>query len=397
MLYHLLACLVILFPLTSGYGPRPQSRCQQATISVHITAHPRVVSLAPPKNQSELTGLVTNFTSMHSNLTTDIVHGTRTLTATYDIWTLLCLPSTPNPDIVEFAIHGISLDHTYWNFGGEGSQYNYVDAATKAGHAIFIFDRLGAGESSKPDGIQDLQEETEVEVVAELIRYIRSGKTGHQFQQIIGIGHSYGRQVDLCFSLEITDAFLQSLLLTGIAARYGNLLNATILTGFTPYTTPLPTAFASFGLTIAAQENPQRFGNLSNAYLTITNEQFAFYYFPHFDPDVFRRASQNKDTAALGQIVALSAAVATNYTNPVLVVTGDRDFIYCGGDCYQPFAGFGDLVESSYVLFPSIYLFSWYIPTNMGHIINFHYGAPEVFKVIQLWISLLNPKVSGDG
>ena len=71
--------------------------------------------------------------------------------------------------------------------------------------------------------------------------------------------------------------------------------------------------------------------------------------------------------------------------------------IYCGGDCYQPFAGFGDLVESSYVLFPSIYLFSWYIPTNMGHIINFHYGAPEVFKVIQLWISLLNPKVSGDG
>lgn len=105
----------------------------------------------------------------------------------------------------------INFDHSYWNFGGEGSPYNYVDAALKAGHATFIYDRLGSsmfytsffccssdigvGESAKPDGIKEVQEDTETEVAAELIKYIRRGETGYQFQQIIGIGHSAGRSV----------------------------------------------------------------------------------------------------------------------------------------------------------------------------------------------------------
>lgn len=161
MRFLLLAFVFSVFSLSHGYGPQP--RCHHATIAVNITAHPRVISLAPPTNQSELTGIIANFTSMHSNFTVDNVQGQRTLTATYKIWTLLCLPSEGKPNIVEFAIHGyfllsmllafiflitdlvcrINFDHSYWNFGGAGSSYNYVDVALKAGHAIFIYDRLG--------------------------------------------------------------------------------------------------------------------------------------------------------------------------------------------------------------------------------------------------------------
>ncbi|KAF8901343.1 hypothetical protein CPB84DRAFT_1962051 [Gymnopilus junonius] len=360
------------FIFAYGYGPQP--RCQQATIPVKITARPRVISLSPPKNQSELTGIITNLTSTPSNFTTNVVHGQRNLTATYDIWTLLCLPPNANASTVEFTIHGSFLDHTYWNFGGEGSPYNYADVALNAGHAVFLYDRLGAGKSSKPNGIEVLQEDTEIEIAAELIKYIRRGRTGHHFQQIIGIGHSYG-----------------SLLLTGIAAKYGNLLNVTILTGFTPYTGAFNTAVASFGLKIAAEQDPSRFGSLSNSYMTISNEQAAFFYFPHFDPNILRLATKTKDTATLGQLLTLSARVATNYTNSVFVVTGAEDFIYCGGNCYQSFAGFNDLVLSSDVLFPNAWLFSWAIPANTGHVVNFHYGAPQIFKMIQLWISDLTP------
>lgn len=60
--------------------------------------------------------------------------------------------------------------------------------------------------------------------------------------------------------LKYADLLIQSLLLTGIAAKYGNLLNATILTGFTPYTGAINTAVASFGLKIAAIENYSKFG-----------------------------------------------------------------------------------------------------------------------------------------
>lgn len=40
-------------------------------------------------------------------------------------------------------IYRVTVDHFYWEFGGAGSAFNYVEAAISAGHAIFIFDRLG--------------------------------------------------------------------------------------------------------------------------------------------------------------------------------------------------------------------------------------------------------------
>ncbi|KAF8901328.1 Alpha/Beta hydrolase protein [Gymnopilus junonius] len=318
---------------------------------------------------------MTSFTSQNSNVTQDLVQGQKTFTATYKIWSLLCLPSGAKPSTVEFAVHGINFDHSYWNFGGEGSQYNYVDAAVGAGHAVFIYDRLGISESSKPDGIKEVQENIEIEVAAELIKYIRRGATGIPFQQIVGIGHSLG-----------------SLQLAGVAAKYGNLLNATVLTGFTPFTGAFNTAMAAFGLTIASVQNPSRFKSLESSYLatgTISNDQQPFFLFPFFDPNVLRSASETKQTSTIGEYLTLGANVASNYTNPVLVVTGDKDYIFCGGDCYQPFAGFDNLVLSAKVLFPNVAKFNYSIPANTGHAANLHFGSQNVFKTIQAWISEL--------
>ncbi|PPR03475.1 hypothetical protein CVT26_007881 [Gymnopilus dilepis] len=368
-----LVLITSTFSLSSEAAVQPH--CQQAIVPVKVTAHPQVISLDAPKDQEELTGLVVSMISQQSNVSQS-VHGPTTLTTTYNIWTLLCLPSNSKPNVLEFAVHGINFDHSYWNFGGEGSPYNYVDAAVRNGHAIFLYDRLGVGQSSKPDGIKEVQQDTEIEVAAELIRYIRKGGTKNVFRTIIGIGHSFG-----------------SLQLAGIATRYPDLLNATVLTGFTPYTGGLNTASAAFGLTIAAQVDRTRFGALSNSYLatgTISNDQAPFLLYPFFDSGVLRLASQTKQTATIGEFLTLGASPATNYTNPVLVVAGDKDFIFCGGDCYQSFAGFDNLVEAAQILFPSTSRFNFSIPANTGHAINLHHAAKDVYKTIQSWISELN-------
>ena len=125
---------------------------------------------------------------------------------------------------------------------------------------------------------------------------------------------------------------------------------------------------------------------------------------------VLRLASQTKQTATIGEFLTLGASPATNYTNPVLVVAGDKDLyvwaslcrskfigclsfldsIFCGGDCYQSFAGFDNLVEAAQVLFPSTSRFNFSIPANTGHAINLHHAAQDVYKTIQSWISELN-------
>ena len=91
------------------------SNCKQATIPVTVTAHPRVISLSTPKNQSEVIGFFTSLTSVNSTLAADVVHEPTTLNATYNIWTLLCLPPKGKADILEFAIHGYAPSAPIFN------------------------------------------------------------------------------------------------------------------------------------------------------------------------------------------------------------------------------------------------------------------------------------------
>lgn len=91
------------------------------------------------------------------------------------------------------SCYSLGFDHTYWNLGGTGSKYNYVEAALKAGHAILIYDRLGIGKSDKPNGIKEVQIATEVEIAAQLGKYLQGKPQGQTFNRFIGIGHSYGR------------------------------------------------------------------------------------------------------------------------------------------------------------------------------------------------------------
>lgn len=53
-----------------------------------------------------------------------------------------------------------------------------------------------------------------------------------------------------------------SALLAGVAALHGNLLDATILTGFSATFVGIPGTFAAFGLRFASEADEARFGTL---------------------------------------------------------------------------------------------------------------------------------------
>ena len=55
---------------------------------------------------------------------------------------------------------------------------------------MFLYDRLGVGKSQKPHGIKEVQTPTNMEVGAQLVKYVQSTK---RFNPVIAVGHSYGR------------------------------------------------------------------------------------------------------------------------------------------------------------------------------------------------------------
>ncbi|KAF5320622.1 hypothetical protein D9611_013738 [Ephemerocybe angulata] len=147
--------------------------------------------------------------------------------------------------------------------------YNYVEAALHAGHAILIYERLGTGKSNKPDGISKVQLATHIEIAAQLVRYLRIGKPGgSQFNRVVEVGHSFG-----------------SVTLFGLVGKYGNVLDAMVLTGFAPLGGFAFSAFAAVGWTIASAGDPKRFGSLSSSYMIsegVSNDQRSFFRYGNY-------------------------------------------------------------------------------------------------------------------
>ncbi|KII91729.1 hypothetical protein PLICRDRAFT_123246 [Plicaturopsis crispa FD-325 SS-3] len=350
--------------------------CTTMKVPVSVSLETTKLDLSAPANETELTALVTQIVSATSNVTSALVKGTELLNATYEIYSQLCIPAGFKQNgTLEFAIHGINFDHSYWTFGGKGSPYNYVEAAINAGHAIFIYDRLGVGHSTKPDGIKEVQLSTEIAVAESLVKHVRKGIDGHTFGKVVGIGHSFG-----------------SIQLVGLAAKHGNVVDATVLTGFSTYSGSTQATFAGFGVRFAAQQNAKRWGNLTNSYLAtqgIYNDQLTFFHYPEFDFANLELAETTKATLTIGELLTQGEALAspaTSYTGPVFVVTGDKDFIFCGANCYQSMNGSANLLEPSKALFPAASSFSTYIPVGTGHAVNQHFSAPETYRVIEKWI-----------
>ncbi|KAJ3549475.1 hypothetical protein NMY22_g873 [Coprinellus aureogranulatus] len=330
--------------------------CYESYQDISVSALNYNIKLAPPKDQDALTDFVVRYTSDNSNIT---------------------------KETAELAIHGINADHTYWHFGGEDSKYSYVEAALKAGHAIMMYDRLGVGKSDKPDGIKEVQMPTEVEIAVKLIEHLQSKPRGLSFNGYIGIGHSYG-----------------SAQLTALASKHGNLLNGTILTGYSTSATSASHSYATWTSTIAAEPDPERFNGLPST-STVSNNRMTvqqnFFTYPNYDPAVLDATTSGKQPATLGELLTILQPLPAGptpypqYSNPVLVVTGDKDYIFCAGDCYQQVDGV-NIVAKTKEAFPNVpeSSFSTYIPAGTGHAVNLHFSAPETYEEIQKWIASLS-------
>lgn len=110
-----------------------------------------------------------------------------------------------------------------------------------------------------------------------------------------------------------------------------------------------------------------------------------------FDPKMLQVDMNQPHIFAVGEIASAAPTIPSNFTGPVLVITGRQDQIVCGNgnitslvpDCG---VGPGSKADAEHVLFPKASRFDSYVPDQSAHIINSQYSAPESFGAAHQWL-----------
>jgi pimeloyl-ACP methyl ester carboxylesterase len=302
---------------------------------------------------------------------------------TYTIYGRFCVPQGASPQTIQLLVHGITYDHSYWNFpdpAGGSDRYDYTAAANKAGYATLAVDRIGEGRSSHPLGAL-VTIESNANAMHDVVQAIRSGSvhapSGARFSKIVYVGHSYGSWIGWYETSTFND------------------VDAFVITGVTHKPTPLfaPLTVVPNVVAHPALLDPQ-FG-LSYPDLTYTTsipgKRYDLFYAPAAaDPAVVAYDEAHKGTMTDTEIATYPLILAhpLNIRVPVMLVDGSEDSLFCrpelgGADCSSPQSL---IAEEAPSLGPNVPSVDAYVDPQAGHDVNLSYNSQASFAAIQNWI-----------
>ncbi|KAF2641481.1 alpha/beta-hydrolase [Massarina eburnea CBS 473.64] len=328
------SCTAAVFSSTDGFTSSSYSSsyggnaiCISGKTYINASATNTKINYSIP-DQLNATQTIQELLSPYTNIYTATNGGPANVSGSYALAARLCFPADETAaakvNTVHLLTHGATLDSTYWDFA---KGYSYIDAAAAAGYATFSYDRLGVGSSVHPDPIQVVQGALQVEILHQLVLRLRglasSGLGGKTFSKVVGIGHSAGA------------TFTQA-----VTARYPADFDAVALSGITTSTGTVAAAEAAFALVVANSQS--RFRGIANGYFTFGSGQpgiqFAYFKYPYFDASILAKQTSTIQTNTLGELLTFGSIVApaAAYTNPVYILNGANDYVFCGGNCSQP-------------------------------------------------------------
>lgn len=316
--------------------------------------------------------------------------------------------------------------------------YSYVNTALAAGYSTLAIDRLGIGNSSHGDPFNEIQAQAEVEALNEVTKKLRAGsisQIGASYDTVIHVGHSFGSVQSYWLSALYPDN-TDGVILTGFSVatqflsyivagwnlhsarlnqplRLGNSSNTGVRALAAQYgadkniVSSLQTVLDAAGVDLTSQEiwnevattevldlitgyNQSTFQyNYPSGYFAsadLTNLQYAFLYPGKYDLSLALMGEQTKQPVTAGELLTIgSSPMMSPFTGPVLVITGEHDVPFCGGNCYGsvPNSTATNIPAGVAAAFPAASTFEAYIQPGTGHGLNFQYNATAGYQVIQ--------------
>ncbi|CZR57996.1 uncharacterized protein PAC_07886 [Phialocephala subalpina] len=387
--------------------------CINQTVPVTISARTGIFSLDIPQTNLEVTDFILNMTQQGRNFTNTALTGYNTTAGTYNISTEFCIPSQDNSTnpTVQVLIHGIGFDKTYWDLSFNDYNYSYIDVATDTyKYCTLSFDRLGIGNSSHGEPLNEIQSFLEVAATVQLTQMLRNGTfpgVNNTFSKVVHVGHSFGSAQTYSLANMYPD-LTDGIVLTGFSMngsfppfflaggnfvlasknqplRFSSYTGAQVQELLQMYAEPLLDYITPLGADLASVPPPQ---DLPNGYIINSDAEankYLFFKTGYYDPAILTLAENTKQPVTLGEILTLGSLSAMNaYTGPVMVITGSSDLPYCGGDCLNTGGAAASIPAQVRMNFPNVNAenFTAYIQPNTGHGINAHYNATGAYAAI---------------
>ncbi|CAJ2513492.1 Uu.00g016110.m01.CDS01 [Anthostomella pinea] len=346
----------------------PARQCHNLTIPVSISARNGLFNLTAPSNNIEVTDFILNQAQPGKNYTEAVLEGYATVQGNYSIAATYCEPTAGPGKTLQVLTHGIGFDRSYWDFPLNNYNYSYVNAAIAKGYSTFAFDRLGIHQSSHGEPVNEIQSWLEIAALRSLTAMLRQatlpGVTTH-YDKIVHVGHSFG-----------------SIQTYGLTAMDPTISDGIALTGFSQ--APMYAAYFLLGGNfVEANGAAYALKDYPNGYLAAgdaSGVQTNFFALGEFDPAVLAEAYMTGQPVTVGELLTLSGPAASNnsFGGPVLVITGDRDIPFCGGNCLAA----DPSPSSSKQYFGNTSDFETVIVPATGHGLNLQYSWPTTYAAI---------------
>ncbi|KAM4057703.1 serine aminopeptidase, s33 domain-containing protein [Hirsutella rhossiliensis] len=353
--------------------------CKNITVPISISSRNSVINLNIPKTEIEVTNMLLEFSKRNTNYSQSIITGHTSITKDYKLATTYCEPENGPGHTLQVLTHGLGFDRSYWDFSYNNYNYSYVNQAIRQGYSTLSWDRLGVGQSSHGDPLSEIQIALETAALKALTERVKDGKLGDvktKFSKMVHIGHSYGSAIT--FSL---------------SSMYPNITDGIVLTGFSQ--NPSFVANIALGGNFApVKENPVLANKYPEGYLAPKSSidvHIIFFAPGDFDPKVLDIVASAGQPVTPGEILTFSTIGSeSQFGGPVLIITGEKDIPFCGGDCFNAMSVNGsapDLLEMSRPNFEKASVFQTKVVPGAGHGLNQQYSSGFTYKVILDFLS----------
>jgi pimeloyl-ACP methyl ester carboxylesterase len=377
----IMAFRFLLTTLLLVLGPVSAKQCQDITVSVDISARNGQFNLFIPTTNIDMTNFIVNSVRNGHNYTEKVLTGYDTIFGTCNLQTTFCRPDGrfgKSGDTVQLLTYGIGFDRSYWDIPYQSPKYSYVTTAVdQYRFATFAWDRLGIGMSQHSRPLQEIQAPLEEAALISLTQMLKEGSIPSvpKFSRVVHVGHSFGSILSFALSRDVPD-----------------LSNGIVLTGYSHTGMFIP--YFALGANFVSIKNSPLASQYDAGYFAAGDAsavQTNFFAPNHFDPDILPFAAQNGHPVSVGELLTLggTSAGVSNTGAPVLVITGERDIPFCGGDCYATSTAniSADSIPAGareYV--PRANPFSTQIVSGAGHGLNMDIGAQDTFESINGWL-----------
>ncbi|KAK6062625.1 hypothetical protein SCUP515_13180 [Seiridium cupressi] len=328
-----------------------QRSCKNITIPVTISAENTPVNEPAPLTDVDVTNILLNSVKAIR----DQLQSTETVTVSgsYNLSSTLCDPESGPSGVLQILTHGIGFDRRYWDFPFRNYNYSYVSFALDHNYSTLAWDRLGFA----------------LQALTNLVRHGNYSSSGGGYEKIVHVGHSLGSCVT--YALHVIDP---------------DISDAIILTGFSQFSDYQPAGL--IGLHLVEANLRDRFAYYPPGYLIqgdLVALQTDFFAPGTFDPDILEPAYAAAEAVTVGELASAAYMAFANVTStaPVLIVTGERDVIYCGTDCFAV----GDQDISSVLDFSKNYFppgtpFQTKVVEGASYGLNLDYNWPITYNTI---------------